>query len=122
MESLPQDYGLSYSSGLFLLIGGRNERRRLRYLLMGEIVEFGKKEPHLSGMAVCKGCGHEWFAVEPVGTVEFECPECGLEKGVYQGFVYPSDDVWTCNCGNDLFFNMRGYFMCCRCGEEQVFQ
>jgi hypothetical protein len=27
------------------------------------------REPHLSGMARCLACRHEWVAVAPVGTI-----------------------------------------------------
>ena len=26
---------------------------------------------------MCEKCGHVWVAVYPVGTEQFECPECG---------------------------------------------
>lgn len=89
---------------------------------MGDIIDLSKKEPHLSGKAICRGCGHEFVAVVPVGTVDFDCPECGANKAIYKNFVFPDTDLWQCNCGNDLFVVTKGYFMCIQCGETQNFE
>lgn len=71
----------------------------------------------LTGEAKCTGCGTEWEAKAPVGTAELECPECHTMLGV---FVWPtaprSEDVWTCNCGGQLFYIIETGSQCYKCG------
>jgi hypothetical protein len=92
---------------------------------MAEILSLAKareeRSPHLSGRAVCIGCKHVWQAVAPVGTVELECPACGLEKGRYAGLVETATRRWTCNCGNDLFHITTDDIYCVGCGAVQKF-
>lgn len=78
-------------------------------------------EPHLTGDAKCLACGHEWVAVAPVGGSEFECPQCGCMKGVYQMFVIDDPEIWVCNCGCDIFRVTPDYIYCVNCGTEQTF-
>ena len=72
---------------------------------------------HLSGTAICSACNKEWEAVAPVGAKELECPDCKTMKGLYKHHLAPiSNTTWTCNCGNKLFFVLKGDIQCCECG------
>lgn len=76
--------------------------------------------PHLSGNAVCLACKHEWVAVAPVGTIWFECPSCGTERGVMKGpCMHVGESHWTCKCGNILFHITKNAVYCPLCGKPQ---
>jgi hypothetical protein len=77
------------------------------------------RSPHLSGRAECIGCRHSWEAVAPLGTVQLECPACGLPKGAWACEVVRDDQVWECNCGGQLFRIAKhcGPY-CANCGTE----
>ena len=88
---------------------------------MGDVVPFEREEPHQQGKARCIACRHEWEAVAPVGVFWFECPNCSLCKGAMVSPTIRDEDVWTCNCGNELFvFTPKGAY-CPNCGAWQVF-
>lgn len=77
--------------------------------------------PHLSGMARCIACHHEWPAVCPTGTFAFfECPQCGLFKGKLKYDVIREGKHWTCNCGNDIFYISEDGTYCPVCGAWQT--
>ncbi len=90
---------------------------------MDNVVDLSKKReeqnPHVTGTCICLGCKHEWVAVSPAGTTEFECPSCTLLKGVHKYLCEPEDGiVWQCKCGNDLFvITTKGNAMCPNCGN-----
>lgn len=70
------------------------------------------RQPHLTGDAKCLSCGHEWVAVAPVGSYEFECPECKAVRGVWDGFIsVPPNRMWyvcnNCDCPH-FTFQTRG--------------
>ncbi|MEH6483041.1 MULTISPECIES: hypothetical protein [Pseudomonas] len=96
--------------------------------MTGNVVEFGRKEPHASGEAICRNCKHEWAAVAPVGVTQLECPECSTEQGAFKYPFGPAvgDDSYTCNCGSEDFFIMRkagnvsGEVRCRQCGVEAL--
>ncbi|TAN51578.1 MAG: hypothetical protein EPN21_06295 [Methylococcaceae bacterium] len=73
------------------------------------------------GPALCLACRHEWVAVAPVGTDWLECPGCALSKGRFRGPTYPEhDQIFICECGNDLFVLSRQHGMLCpNCGLWQ---
>jgi hypothetical protein len=86
---------------------------------MGDVIAFrGKSEPHLRGPARCMRCDHRWEAVSPEGVISsFECPECGLFTGVFEGVTEPEHGTrWVCNCGSDLFYILPDYCQCLMCG------
>jgi hypothetical protein len=92
---------------------------------MGDIIEFpGKTETdgHLTGPARCMGCGHEWQAVAPVGTVDnLECSQC---RGFLGILVYPvmPESYWVCGECNCHIFAVSGIskeILCYRCGSIQ---
>jgi hypothetical protein len=85
---------------------------------VGEIVELGKRGPHLEGPARCVRCKHEWRAVSPEGVLDgLQCPECKLFTGVRLGLIGPDAQRWACNCGNELFYlTPTGAPLCCNCG------
>ena len=93
-----------------------------------KIVPLKREEPHLSGEAVCTGCGHEWVAVAPVGMTQLECPECGSSKGLFKHPFGPAEGElsYECSCGSDLFFIKKtkhqasGAVYCRGCGVEAV--
>lgn len=90
---------------------------------MAEVTNLDDYRPHGAGEAKCLACGYEWVAVAPTGTLQLECSECGLMKGVFKGLYYPSkdDEIWVCNCGNDLFVIAKRGIICTKCGTWQVF-
>lgn len=96
---------------------------------MGEVVSFApqeKADPHLAGEAKCIGCGEQWTAVAPVGTVSLECPQCGAERGVWRYPVRAADGdlLFTCNCGCEALtaYQRSGKFWlkCMCCGTDQT--
>jgi hypothetical protein len=92
---------------------------------MGDIVNLkqwkDESEPHLKGYAKCLACNHKWIAIVPVGVSEFECPNCGSFKGVYQEFVIDGPEIWVCQYGCDIFRITPDYIYCVNCGTEQTF-
>lgn len=85
---------------------------------MGDIVEFGRKEPTLTGQAICTVCRHEWVSVSPAGTFELECPDCKSTKAVFKHFVDRSDqEHFKCNCGNFLFSVTKNGIYCVNCAN-----
>ena len=79
--------------------------------------EFGN---HLTGPAHCIQCNHKWTVVAPVGTTEFECPECKTIKGVLTYPVESEHATWTCICGCNLFIISELTNVICRkCGVIQ---
>lgn len=95
------------------------------------VVQFKRPErkpndPHLSGGAKCIGCGHEWVAAAPVGTITLECPCCSAMRGVWR---YPvraaeGDILYRCDCGCEALtaYKRGGYFYikCMCCGVEHT--
>jgi hypothetical protein len=99
---------------------------------VGDVVGFPEKsetEMTQSGPARCLHCGHNWVGVAPAGTLIFDCPVCGLHKGVFLGLCLApaGKQVWTCKCGCDLFqvvADEHGKFAwmhCLMCGSPQEF-
>jgi hypothetical protein len=67
-------------------------------------------------------CKHEWIVVAPVGKFDgFECPKCGLYKGVFMGTCSP-EVAWTCNCGCNIFMLSPEGIICINCGEYQTWE
>lgn len=95
---------------------------------MSEVVSFAKakekREPHLSGEAICIGCRHEWVAVAPVGVWQLECPSCLLLKGVFSHPVGAAegDALFVCDCGCEAltaYFRDRLFYLkCMNCGVD----
>lgn len=83
--------------------------------------DYREDVPLMAGPARCIGCGHEWDAAAPVGTVELECAECNTRRGAFVTCAAPAE-YWECNCGGDLFFASRRGCMCARCGVMQTFE
>lgn len=79
------------------------------------------QSPHISGPIICLACKHEWIGVCPAGTIDMECPNCHLFRGVHKYQVLPaSKAIWTCNCGNNLFFiSELNNAICPSCGVVQ---
>ena len=87
------------------------------------VIDFEKarkdREPHVAGSLFCMGCDHEWTAVWPQGTTEFQCPECQSMRGRSKFDVAPAKDaqVWSCMlCGNQLFNLLPDRVHCPGCG------
>ena len=85
-------------------------------------------QPHTRGLARCVACKHEWEAIVPAGTIQFECPSCGLERGSY---VYPAglpDGQTRLECGNcgsqhfQIGYDDKGFYfgLCVGCGLTRV--
>ena len=90
------------------------------------VVSLAANRQHLSGLAHCTACKHEWVAVAPVGTVWLECPSCGTERGLMKSPVEPNDGEmeFRCNCGCRIFgirSNETGdvWIFCVSCGTVQ---
>ena len=88
-----------------------------------KVLALADYKPHLSGEIKCIVCGHKWVGVCPIkpdGTIPcLECPECGLMQGFYFYPVLPDEgeNVYSCNCGNDLFYFIKDRgARCIRCG------
>jgi hypothetical protein len=95
---------------------------------VADVIPFGKKPSpeqvtetvaHGIGRAFCMSCFHHWDAAVPVGTTEFECPECHAMKGRWKFTFYPSEDtmVRECRCGNQLFYLTPEGHLCAECGS-----
>jgi hypothetical protein len=94
--------------------------------MMGAVIDLAKHKeensPHLRGRVRCIGCKHEWEAVAPVGTTLLECPECDAHKGLWMGVIMPPErQIWTCNCGGELFYITPDGTFCPNCGVYQNF-
>lgn len=85
---------------------------------MGNIVDITSRLPHTSGKTKCMSCQYEWVAVAPVGTTVFDCPKCGVSKGVSMGFALP-EEFLVCQCGGYLFTLTRTGEVCANCGSER---
>jgi len=88
---------------------------------MGEVVYLNNVKDgdgaHLTGEVICTSCHKIWTGVVPVGTHELECPSCHTMKGVFKHHLAPvTNEVWACNCGNQLFFILKDNIQCCECG------
>lgn len=88
---------------------------------MGEVVTLADHKPHLSGMAKCIACGHEWTAVAPVSTDALDCPKCETYNGVWMGIALPAKGtIWQCHCKNEFFVITETAIMCVKCGDAQL--
>ena len=94
---------------------------------MTKIVDFTKakqeREPHVAGQAFCLGCDHEWAAVLPYDadvTKPMECPSCHKHMGRFKyEFMPDGGQIFTCNCGNQLFNVTDKYRLFCpRCATQ----
>lgn len=84
---------------------------------MGDVVDITSKLPHMSGKCQCLHCKHKWVGVAPIGTLSLECPECGLNKGVFSG-VSATENLFMCECSS-LHFVLSvdvGGAICSNCG------
>jgi len=90
---------------------------------MTEVVDLDARRPHQAGPARCLHCGHEWAQVSLQGLMSFECPVCGLSKGVWVGIVRPMDDecIYECKCGNAMYFVLEDGIQCVCCGARSPF-
>ena len=85
------------------------------------IVQFpSQSNPHISGQCQCLGCQHKWVATAPVGTWEFECPNCKSMKGrtIYEA-IQEDSYRWLCKCGNQYFVITPDNIYCPNCGKDQ---
>lgn len=80
----------------------------------------GPTEQHGCGEAICIGCKHSWTAIEPTGTTDIECPQCGTMKGRWK-FEFAPDIVRQCQCGNQYFYLTPVGHMCANCGIYQEY-
>jgi len=85
-----------------------------------------KPEPHMSGQAVCIGCRHEWVQAAPIGTWQYECPNCGAMKGLFKHPVgaIEGDLAFVCNCGCEALTAYQRYgkfwLRCMACGVDHT--
>lgn len=91
---------------------------------MSEVVSLSeareKRQPHVSGEAVCLDCRHTWVAVVPLGVIWMECPSCSLQRGRFKfQHVCGKERHWVCHCGNDLFHVTTERTYCPNCGQDQ---
>ncbi len=82
-----------------------------------------KRDPHATGEAFCVMCNHNWVAVVPYSDdpdQRFECPSCHCMAGRFKFEFGPTDgQLWTCNCGNQLFNVTATYRLYCpRCATQ----
>lgn len=86
---------------------------------MADILEFKRKEEHVSGSAVCILCDHKWVAVAEVGTAALECPACHTMKGVFTQLIgRQTEDHLQCGCCGSEFYAItpKGAY-CVNCGK-----
>ena len=90
---------------------------------MSETIDFARakaeRSPHLSGQARCVACKHEWAAVAPLGTLQLECPSCGLERGqwAYPFSLDKGQMIYVCNfCDSTNFAIQSHRAFCVGCG------
>lgn len=87
-----------------------------------------ERTPHQTGEVVCTHCKHRWQAVAPEEVHEFECPSCGMHKGVWcrHQMGVAGDEYFECPVCKTFFFHlMRSpdhgeYFMCVNCGHRRA--
>lgn len=97
--------------------------------MSAEVFKFSARVPTVeaqqtgAGTAFCIACSHEWQAVVPTGTTEFECPACHTHKGKWKFEFSPAvgQQVRECNCGNQLFYLTPEGHMCANCGIYQSY-
>lgn len=93
--------------------------------MAGKVIPLFKPQEiqHGVGPAFCLGCGHEWEAVAPTGTVQLECPACRTLKGHWKfEFAPPAGQlVRQCDCRNQLFYLTPDGHMCANCGMYQSY-
>ena len=90
---------------------------------MAEILDLDKFRPHITGLAKCLACKHEWQAVAPIGTVSLECPTCALDKGVFDAVTVPEVPILECACGCRHFFVRENWLVsCCLCGVSHRYE
>lgn len=83
------------------------------------VIDINAHRDHLSGEAICLVCRHTWIAVAPCGTIQLECPACGIEKGVFSRTAHCSPYLYCSACGCSHFSidtNWSAY--CLVCGVE----
>lgn len=86
--------------------------------MVDDVVNLDEHRPHLSGLARCAECKHEWEAVAPIGTTVLECPKCSCFKGFWNSLVQRDEYPLECgSCGNEVFFVYNDCVACTRCGE-----
>lgn len=98
--------------------------------MMSNIIEFrskaninteGKSRQEFEGKAKCLHCKHEWVATQKEGDVVFCCPECGLNKAVWNNTIQRGEYIFNCVCGCDLFgvskINNTPFIYCIMCGN-----
>lgn len=86
---------------------------------MADIISFEEQLRHKTGPAVCLACKHTWVAVAVSNVEWLECPECGLTRGAFKFPVIP-EQVWTCSCGNALWYITPEGYMCPNCGDTKA--
>jgi hypothetical protein len=91
---------------------------------MGTVVDLESRRPHTTGPATCLHCGHGWIATVPVSLGSFECPACGLFKGIHKGICSPPSDALSFMCGGckgSFFWVLEGGdVMCVACGKQDT--
>ena len=92
---------------------------------MTEVINLADHRPerHLSGIARCMACKHEWATVAPEGVKWLECPSCGCRKGLYLYPCSPPDGapIWECKCGCLVFYAQPAGVYCYSCVTPQKF-
>lgn len=86
---------------------------------LNNVIDINAHRDHLSGEAICLVCRHTWIAVAPCGTIQLECPACGIEKGVFSRTAHCSPYLYCSACGCSHFSidtNWSAY--CLVCGVE----
>lgn len=80
-----------------------------------------EREPHITGVAQCCACRHEWVAVVPTnaGANWLACPECDAVKGrlVHPVLLAPGVERLECQCGCQVFSATRETLVCVNCAH-----
>lgn len=94
---------------------------------MADIIDLkakkAEREPHIAGAAFCVACDHTWTGVWPIGTTEFQCPECKrlMGRSTYEISPHKDAKVFECNCGNQLYHVLTDRIHCPSCGQQTSF-
>lgn len=87
---------------------------------MSKVVDIITARPHLAGKCICLQCKYEWEGVAPLGTLYLQCPECWLDKGIFNCVTFP-ERYWECKCGCAHFAVGVSHIVCLFCGISKEF-
>ncbi len=85
------------------------------------VVDILDKQRHVTGVARCIVCRHEWQCLAMVGSFWLECPECGCWRGVMKHHTRLPDGtmrLMCVKCGSCAFHILNEGAFCMGCNED----